>query len=807
MPSGVLIGRPLSAATRPGGDGHMQVPATGRTSTLQMAAWPAPSLSLHLTSICLHLATSLLSSKFAARILLCVPTKVPRLIPTCFLTAAPKEIPIGAFSQLTPRGHYRLVIPSATGSGRLDPAGSVGITFAVEEVTTVTRTDDMWKRRPSALLGVRQRSFVLFDTDLKRGWLVGGDIVALHLLRVHLKLDPESRNFDFSSLNLLDNDVQSAHKVLSAFNDQKDSLNKIKDMEEKPESSDDKKPAETREEAMKRVIGTILDGIYAVLLQLSTDARTINKRGGLSGQVQTWYDEKWGTTLRGWDFNKLANVREAEIYTLKLDKDPGWLRMTRELNAVILFANGLGEILEPRAGSCCPYFPTLPTGQNFLATDMEVVERLIREYGGTDPADKIIARLSPRQGWERRLDPFARPNCQGDHLNALEPSCFPVQGIQSAPWEHDMVKRHERDAKLLKRMYTKGEIQAMVKDNKKGMVVFGRQPGSEELKNMYRQGQQNRLSGTPPKAEAASTIATPASRPSTRGSTPGSNGLVAGGGGPTLTAQSKAPSNGVGATAPSSAASAPQPKTVTQKTRSGPQQRTSSVSSERSAASASESNGAVKQRIGQPLSASAQRTPSISSVRSTASSTQPVAPSTGTGAELPRTSHQTASSASLRSNNAMTRPKAAIAGSDQSHVQPAQSTTPIATRKASNSSVRTTGSAASQATGRSNTQAPAGQPSTAGLKKTATNSSAKSSSSRSSKSTQNSTSGTTAAESRQRQQRLEQLGATTAVASNSAPGQSNSANHGASPSGTTENPHSTSSGPAPTEGRGSDGSS
>ncbi|KAL2276235.1 hypothetical protein FJTKL_01284 [Diaporthe vaccinii] len=648
----------------------------------------------------------------------------------------------------------------------------------------------MWGKRNTALSAVRDCVFVLWDTDFKRGWLVGGDTVALHLLRVHLKTDEDSNEFDFSSLKLLGDDGRSAYSVLEKFNDRKESLNHLKDMEDKPENFDNKQPAENREEAIKRVVGGKLDGIYAVLLQLSTDAQTINKHGGLSGPVLKWYEKKVGTTLRGWDFNQLAGLRKAQIYVYKMDKDPGWLPLARELDVAFLFANGLGPILEPRAGSCCPYFPTLPAGKNFLASGTELLGRFIKRYGGdeeSNPPDKTVARLSRSQGWERRLDPFARPNCQGDHLNALGPSCFPVQGTHYAPYDKDREKRWDKEPKLIKgkNLYTKGEIQVMLGNNAKGIVVFGRQLGSEELKDMCRQQSTLRKSGTQPTVNAAPAAAQPSSRPSSRGATPGSNRPTASAADPKLPMKAGTSSRS-NKSAPDAKGRAPSVASI------------GSTDSSRQRKPSGADSGVERPQASTPQAfpASAQRTASVSSVRSTASNPHLRVPSTPIGAGQPGTSspqslansaRTTASIVSLRSTGSDTRPRATIPSSGRLGEFTTEPNTPTAARKPSNSSMRTTSSLDSRATGGSNLQIPAAQPPTPALKKSTTDSSDRTTSSRTSKSTQSSAAGSTSANSNQRQQRLGQLGAATAATA------------------ITDGHHSTSSGPAPTAGGGKDG--
>lgn len=703
------------------------------------------------------------------------------------LIVSSKAIPEGVFSRLNPRVHYQLVVSGASPGFRLSPALSLGLTVTAEETVTTSTNPKALEMREAALDSVTAALFVLWDKARERGWLVRGDTVALHLLRVYLQKSPHAKGFDSTSLKHLGDKNSSAYDVLNEFNKVEGSLSTLGDAEGKPTASDDSERTKTREKNVIEVLGKIIDAIYALLVQLSHDTPTLNKHGGISGPLLTWFEERWSTTVKGWDFDDLVSSRQPQVYVYKMEHNPGWLRMTRELNATFLFAWGLGEILEPRAGSCCPYFPTLPFGKNFLASDMTVLQSLVEKFGGEDGflnlPDKTVARLSHSQGWARHLDPFPHPNCRGDHLNTLEPSCFPVQYLQTASLGMSEQKNAKKDIKLLKdntKLYTKGEISAMKSKHPHGVVVFGRQPGSEELKAMCRQRQENSLSGTEHMVNAAPTAAQASSRPSSRDSTPGSI----------------------------------RPSTPASKSKLPTHSEPASISK----TSASDARGVIAptKTTGQSSVASAtRRAPSVSSIRSTNSSTCSKAPesSHGTGrpqASNPQTSaasaHRAVSNASLRSNDSTVRAKTTMPGSVPTHDSPTHANTQIATRKASNSSVRTTSSVASKATGHSNLQAPAGQQSSEGLKKITTNSSDKTTGSRSSGSTKSSAAGTTAAENRQKQKRLHQLGAVTATIGTLAPSQPTSSNHGGSSAGTTENPHPTSSGPDSTSGSGPGGS-
>jgi hypothetical protein len=620
--------------------------------------------------------------------------RAPRANCAPFLPVSSKTLPVGVHSRLNARGHYQLVISGASPAFRLGPAVTLGFTVGVQEVTTAANPKEL-KMREANLNSVNACLFILWDKARERGWLVRGATVALHLLRVGLQKTPQAAGFDSTSLKHLGDKDSSAFEVLDEFNKTENSLKQLNAVEDKPGNHDDSQPAATQDEVIKRVLGEILDGIYALLLQLAKDTRTLNTRSGLSGPVLTWYEERWGTTVKGWDFDDLvSNEPSPQVYVYKMDKDPGWLRMTRELNAAFLFARGLGEILEPRAHSCCPYFRTLPQGKNFLATDMAVLEPLITKYGGEDGfmnlPDKTVARLSQSQGWARRLDPFAHSKGPNHDLSELEPSCFPVQGLHTASLGQNERKNVDRDSKLIKSMYTKGEIRAMFKEHQNGVVVFGRQPGSGELKEMYRQRQKNSQPGKPHKSSSWA--------PS-RSSTAGSTGQSAPAAGPK--APSQLDTNSRPSTSASDAKGVETPTKVS----------------------------------GQPSVKSAtRRSTSVSSIRSTSSSTHPKAANVGPRAERPQTStaqassgsaHRVVGNVSLRSTDSSTQSKTATTGLSRPHEPTFELKAPTPAKTSSNSSVRTTGSMDSQATTGSPTpQKAAGkQSASTGLNKTTTNSS------------------------------------------------------------------------------------
>ncbi|KAJ0116721.1 hypothetical protein J7T55_009871 [Diaporthe amygdali] len=400
------------------------------------------------------------------------------------LAAAPKTISSGVPSALQPRQHYELVIPAVTATLRLLSAVTAGVTLTTEKVISSADTEKMYKHPKEILHSVSEQYFVLWDIDGRRGWLVSGDIVALYMLRVHLQSMPEV-DLDFSSLNHVGGGSSSAYDVLQ----DETNLEKVvwppsKILKEKLNTPEHGEPAKDKEKVKKLVLGEVLDGIYDILLELSALTRSLNPKSGISGQIQDWYEKRWGTTMRGWDFNLVARGKSAKVFVDKVDKDPGWMRMTRALDATFLFTSGLGEIMEPHVGSCCPYFQTLPTGQNFLATSMKLLEGLVRDFGRQDPVNESVARLH----WGE------------------------VQGLSRAPLgEPNQTKKRLKKDKIMvdgKKMWKKEDIFKWAKDFRNGVVVFGRQPNMMELRQLAQPIQQgNSPPGLRRKVDAVPTIA------------------------------------------------------------------------------------------------------------------------------------------------------------------------------------------------------------------------------------------------------------------------------------------------------------
>lgn len=642
--------------------------------------------------------------------------------------------------------------------------------------------ETMYSDAGSALHTLRYRYFVLWDTKDHRGWLVNGPVAALQLLRSYIK-DREP-NFDFSKLKHISDETPSA--AYDVLKDKDNMKMVVVPGSEAGESSED------QDDAKKNTLEHVCFNVYKVLLELSriTITQLKNKTGNnIPDWFQNWVGRRWDTTVKGWDFQRLYHCYEPQVYVKKFHTDPGWLGLATELDAAFLFGGSFGDIMRPDDGHCCPYFKTLPKGENYLAVSMATIQTCVNNEGAAQEADDTVAKLAGTIGWERDVNPFSHQHGQGEHINQVDASCFPVQRLVRI---RDNVDKRQKDRDLLRkskgRLYSWKEVDDMntaatdvnketvKKKPKTGVVVFGKKPDQTELRQLAQANAPaavGSLSRTTTQQSQAGATQRPPDSTSSR-----SNTSVADPRGARTSTNDPAQPSVAPAGRALSVASIRSTHSNTQRKASGdrpggdrPQQSTSQTST-----------------------TSAQRTPSISSIRSTASNTHPKAPNSALGAgplqtsspqTLANSTHKTASNASLRSTGSGTRPRPAIASSGRPGESIAETKAPIAARKPSSSSVRTTSSIDSKATGGSQPQIPAVHSANLSLKKTNTHSSDKTTSSRSSRGTQNSTAGSTTADSRRRP---DPLGAVTAGI------------------GGTESHHPTSSGPAPAAGSGPDGS-
>ncbi|KAK5213936.1 hypothetical protein LTR41_000128 [Exophiala xenobiotica] len=112
--------------------------------------------------------------------------------------------------------------------------------------------------------------------------------------------------------------------------------------------------------------------------------------------------------LEGWDFTDLAMQRDhirpcvADTPTMRR----GWFNFVREIQAIVLFGHGFGEILRPSAKSkiSCPHWTRLPHDTYYLAAAVADLHTIMK-YEGSPNADpprltRTIAWHQGKRSWK-----------------------------------------------------------------------------------------------------------------------------------------------------------------------------------------------------------------------------------------------------------------------------------------------------------------------------------------------------------------------------------------------------------------------
>lgn len=362
------------------------------------------------------------------------------------------------------------------------------------------------------------RLFVLWDTEDRRGWLVNGEEAALHLVCAYLRNVPQAEPFDFSKLNHFGNKTPSAAMEILCDVDNLDTsfFRVFKGDPEKPEDDESSKDL-----IEKKSLGEVVDDICMHLMDMNPASRF----------PAEYYKSRWGEfpkpgqkpgdiIMKGWDFERIYHSNKKRVFVHKFDKDPGWFRFVKDLRPSFLFGRDLGEVIQPYDRHRCPYFKTLPKGQDYLAAGLHTIQKLFSERFGRSGGPETVARLTYDYAWEHDVEPFSHLLGQGDHLDEVDSSCFPVQRFVKTP--NADYNRQEKDKKLLQkrkgRPYSVQDVEDMhvvfdgdldeatytsawknkERSPKPGLVVFGNKPDTKKLGKLAQANlQQSQASGEP----------------------------------------------------------------------------------------------------------------------------------------------------------------------------------------------------------------------------------------------------------------------------------------------------------------------
>lgn len=203
---------------------------------------------------------------------------------------------------------------------------------------------------------------VLYDQRDRRAWLVPAILVILHIIQLQNHLKPFIVGGNKVKVSPLDASRQAhaAREVIA-----KNKSQKLFDCESKDETEYCFRDA-------------VLD-IWSILDRLMEREATQQATPGLAMHAT------WQSTLYGWEFRAVADGdRHFKQKAQTLEKTAGrWYDLVKDVDAVVLFASGLGDIIKPKSdlGGLCREWRSLPKDKDYLAVCVPILEMFYAKAG------------------------------------------------------------------------------------------------------------------------------------------------------------------------------------------------------------------------------------------------------------------------------------------------------------------------------------------------------------------------------------------------------------------------------------------
>ncbi|PYI19447.1 hypothetical protein BO99DRAFT_384495 [Aspergillus violaceofuscus CBS 115571] len=304
-----------------------------------------------------------------------------------------------------------------------------------------------------------ERFVVLYDCKDHRAWLIDGLSALLHLLRAYLAHRRKAgREVLFREGDIEESDTPYTGKTAAnAFFQNRTNMGlKIyekwnRTVEETIQKGDE--PFETIRKTQRtwEQLPDAVGDIYitlGMLFDIQTDRLTAD---GFGAKIRKSPRRR----LEGWDFQQVAtsaDPTEPKAASLS-DIGLGWVDLVRAINAITLFGQGFGEILQPvdtaqvpvnaqsgpavnapQGRARCERWTTLPKDKDLLATTIPVIQDVKRKMICQDPDDnkKGLWKLCDDIYWHSPDKVFEGCDCgtassgkQCDRVQVLLPTSFP----------------------------------------------------------------------------------------------------------------------------------------------------------------------------------------------------------------------------------------------------------------------------------------------------------------------------------------------------------------------------------------------
>jgi hypothetical protein len=206
--------------------------------------------------------------------------------------------------------------------------------------------------------------------------------------------------------------------------------------------------------------------------------------------------------LEGWRFQDVVGLEnDMNPVVAKLDGSADdWLRMVRQINAVVLIGNGFGDMMKP-VGNFCANLGSVPQKDFCVAVPVSRLKRIAERYG--NPTMMPI-KLTPNVYWPINQHPFTCA-CPGSAPGTS--ACYRGQrlrsnGLRSGSLQLDILTaaEHINGAVIFEgRRSVKQPAQVKVLESPEHRNTNGKSAWVRRIWNRFRRGKGN---GRTPSAAA-----------------------------------------------------------------------------------------------------------------------------------------------------------------------------------------------------------------------------------------------------------------------------------------------------------------
>lgn len=262
---------------------------------------------------------------------------------------------------------YSSAMPAKSGATTSSALGFSKIQFSSPQVSIGAKDSKLFLSRAGPLQQVMEWAeampVLLYDVDDRRGWFVRASDVILHVIRTRHAKRPFSINgapVRLAGTNPGVDGDRAAERIIM-------------------EMASTKLIQDNTNRASDYYLSDLVQDIWGLLEGLSEMQNLDGLDDTASAQVN----------LQGWEFMALVD-RKSPIRRKGVDlqcSTGGWDKLVKEVDAVVLFAHGFGDIIQPMSmpAEICPRWKTLPRHKDHIAAGVPLLRRLCEEAGSSAP--------------------------------------------------------------------------------------------------------------------------------------------------------------------------------------------------------------------------------------------------------------------------------------------------------------------------------------------------------------------------------------------------------------------------------------